>query len=215
MKVHLLPACATALAAGLTLMLAPARVLAQAPPDPDPEEALRLEELHIESVATHGHSHASGGRPELGPTILGNPTQAVVLQRVGLIYSFTSTGTFSEFATAHHPLARVSTIYGTVHLIDRSTGHPIGVLEPGMIAKVEPALPPDGSPGGYVVRLDEAVRADGLQGLMVHVNELYDIRLTEEELAAGAVSVDLAGLNVVQYNPVGRDGSATVVVIVD
>jgi hypothetical protein len=64
------------------------------------------------------------------------------------------------------------------------------------------------------------VRADGLRGLMVHVNEVYDIRFTEAELAAGLVSVDLspylnAGLNVVQYNPVGRDGTATVAVIVD
>jgi peptidoglycan hydrolase-like amidase len=64
------------------------------------------------------------------------------------------------------------------------------------------------------------VRADGLEGLNVHVNELWDIRLTEEDLAAGVVRVDLsayltAGTNVVQYNPVGRNGSATVAVIVD
>ncbi|HET8646017.1 MAG TPA: hypothetical protein VFO85_11030, partial [Vicinamibacteria bacterium] len=65
-----------------------------------------------------------------------------------------------------------------------------------------------------------AVRAQGLKGLMVHVNELWDIRLTEEELSAPVVYVDLgpyltAGLNVVQYNPIGRNGTATVTVVVD
>jgi hypothetical protein len=64
------------------------------------------------------------------------------------------------------------------------------------------------------------VRASQLKGLVVHVNDVFDIHLSEEQLAAGLVRVDLsphltAGMNVVQYNPVGRDGTATVAVIVD
>ena len=44
--------------------------------------------------------------------------------------------------------------------------------------------------------------------------------MKEEDLAAEVVRVDLtpyltAGVNVVQYNPVGRNGSASVTVIVD
>jgi len=64
------------------------------------------------------------------------------------------------------------------------------------------------------------VRATGLKGLVVHVNDLADVVLGEEDLATGLVRVDLSpylspGLNTVQYNPVGRNGSATVSVIVD
>ena len=63
------------------------------------------------------------------------------------------------------------------------------------------------------------IRATDLQGLRVHINELYDLSFDEAQLAAGALAVDISpwlvpGLNVVQYNPVGRTGSATVNVVV-
>jgi SpoIID/LytB domain protein len=59
------------------------------------------------------------------------------------------------------------------------------------------------------------VRAKDLKKLVVQINEAYDIALNEAELAAGTVTVDIspylvAGLNTIQYNPVGRDGTATV-----
>jgi hypothetical protein len=59
------------------------------------------------------------------------------------------------------------------------------------------------------------VRDATFKGLAVHINGTYDIVLGAEELADGAESVDLSpylipGLNVIQYNPVGRNGSATV-----
>jgi len=65
-----------------------------------------------------------------------------------------------------------------------------------------------------------AFTSPGLKGLVVHVNDLADVVLREEDLATGLVCVDLSpylspGLNRVQYNPVGRNGSATVSVIVD
>ena len=64
------------------------------------------------------------------------------------------------------------------------------------------------------------VRATDLKGLRVHVNGTYDISLDADALAASPVSVDLSpylvqGINTVQYNPVGRNGKATVTVVVD
>jgi hypothetical protein len=64
------------------------------------------------------------------------------------------------------------------------------------------------------------VRPTGLKGLRVHINETYDISFNEAELAAGMVSVDVspylvAGLNTIQYNPVGHDGEATVTVVIE
>lgn len=135
MKVHVLPACAGALAAGLALLWVPVPSLAQSPPE-DPEEALRLEENHIASVAEHGQSHASGARPELGDVILGNPTEAVMVLRVGLYYSFTTSGAYSEFSTLHHPFVKVSSTVGTVHVRDRATGDLIDVAHPGVVFDV-------------------------------------------------------------------------------
>jgi hypothetical protein len=63
------------------------------------------------------------------------------------------------------------------------------------------------------------IRPTDLKGLRVHLNELYDLNLDAAELTADVVRVDIspylvAGLNVIQYNPVGRVGSATVNVVV-
>lgn len=121
---------------------APPRVAA------DPPEDQQLEDSWIASIEEHGRSHASGERPELGPGLVGNPTQAVVALRVGLHYSFTATGAFSEFATLHHPAVRVGATLGTVHARDRATGHLIGVLEPGIVFEVRH----DGT--GFVVEAD-------------------------------------------------------------
>jgi len=59
----------------------------------------------------------------------------------------------------------------------------------------------------------------GLKGLRVHINELHDLSFDEAALASDLVSLDLSsylvpGLNVIQYNPVGREGGATVNVVV-
>ncbi len=63
------------------------------------------------------------------------------------------------------------------------------------------------------------IRATDLKGLRVHINELYDLSFDAAALTADVVRVDIspylvAGLNVIQYNPVGRSGSATVNVVV-
>jgi len=98
-------------------------------------EDIELEEEHIHSRMEHGESHASGMREELGPVVLGNPTQAATVIRVGLSYSYTATGAFSEFSTRHHPFAEISHTVGTVHLIDVGTGKQIIDLEPGTIVR--------------------------------------------------------------------------------
>src|SRR6266545_4547242 len=117
------------------LVLSPSPASAQST-DPPTLDDQQLEEEHIRSRIENGDSHASGMRPELGPVILGNPTQAHTLIRVGLSYSFTSTGTFSEFNTRHFPVAEISHTAGTVHLIDEATGKQITDLEPGTIVRV-------------------------------------------------------------------------------
>lgn len=98
-------------------------------------------------LTEQGPSHASGARPELGATILGNPTQGVVNMRVGLYYSFTATGAFSEFASLQHPFVRVSGTAGIVHVFDGSTGHEILPVAANTIVEVQA----DGA--GYALRL--------------------------------------------------------------
>ena len=60
----------------------------------------------------------------------------------------------------------------------------------------------------------------GMQGLTVHINDACDLRYTQERLAALVIETDVssclvAGTNVVQYNPSGTRGSATVLVIIE
>jgi hypothetical protein len=63
------------------------------------------------------------------------------------------------------------------------------------------------------------VRNATIAKLRIHVNDTYDVALNEDDLADGSAVVDLSaylrpGLNVVQYNTVGK-GQATVTVTVD
>lgn len=63
------------------------------------------------------------------------------------------------------------------------------------------------------------IRSKDLQGLRVHINDLYDLSFDAATLSDSLVEVDIsaylvAGSNVIQYNPVGRNGRATVNVVV-
>ena len=130
----------------LVLMLAGgARVFAQTPDD----------ELDawFESRAEQEPSHASGGQPELGPQLIGNPTRAVTFVRIGLRYSFTATGAFSEFQSFNHPFVRLSNTVESVHVIDLSTQKQVAVMEPGMVFEVRY----DDAASGYVVTGPEGV----------------------------------------------------------
>ena len=61
---------------------------------------------------------------------------------------------------------------------------------------------------------------DRSKGLRVHINELYDLSFDAAELAAPMSSASISrsfsspALNVIQYNPVGSYGCATVSVVV-
>src|SRR5687768_17229760 len=99
------------LIAPFVFLLLSAPLEAQTPAEPEAPtiEELELEEEHIRNRAEHGESHASGARPELGPVLDGNPTQAATILRVGLSYhSFNAAGTLLEFTTRHHPHAEIS-----------------------------------------------------------------------------------------------------------
>jgi SpoIID/LytB domain protein len=129
------PTLAVALAATLgvaTVLRGQAPVPQDPPPQPQ-SEVEQLEEEYIRTKAEHGQSHASGGRPELGPVVLGNPTTAVKVLRVGLHYMV---GT-NEFSTLHHPFVELGNTDGDVKVIDKSDGKEITVLTPGSRIRVE------------------------------------------------------------------------------
>lgn len=63
------------------------------------------------------------------------------------------------------------------------------------------------------------VRNAEMRRMVVHINDTYDVALSEEDLADGEAVVDLsgylqAGLNTVHYSPVGP-GTATVNVVLE
>ncbi|HEV8591158.1 MAG TPA: SpoIID/LytB domain-containing protein [Pyrinomonadaceae bacterium] len=92
-----------------------------------------LEDEFIRLKAENGDSHASGNRDDLGPVILGNPTQAVVAVRVGIYANtFNSTGGIAtEFSSLNHQFVQVSNTEGYAHVIDRASGLEIALMEPG------------------------------------------------------------------------------------
>ena len=101
-----------------------------------PADDQMLEEEYIRSKAANGESHASGAREDLGPVILGNPTEAATAIRVGLHYSFTATGAFSEFFSLNHPFVRISDTAGEVEVIDVATGQQVSIMDPGEVFEV-------------------------------------------------------------------------------
>lgn len=119
-----------------------ARPLAAQEPAPQSQPQAEAEDLHeefIRSRGAQGESHASGGRPDLGPVVLGNPTQAVTALRVGLhTTAFSPTGTvLTEFSSLHHPSVELTNTDGDVKVVDRATGKQIAVMAPGMLVRVE------------------------------------------------------------------------------
>ena len=123
---------------------------APGPPAGQPEQE-QVEEEFMRFRAEVGQSHASGARPELGPLVLGNPTQTVVALRVGLnATTFTSTGAVAtEFASLHHAFVELTNTDGDVKVIDRSTGKEITGMSAGSLLRVEH----DGA--GFLVTQDD------------------------------------------------------------
>lgn len=104
--------------------------------DVSEKEAAILEEEFIRSRAEKGESHASGNREDLGPVIMGNPAQAVFNLRVGIHYSYTTTGTYSEFASLNHPSVQIGHTAGTASLIDLSNSQTITTLAVGQTVTI-------------------------------------------------------------------------------
>lgn len=97
-----------------------------------------LEERFINDRAVLGDSHASGARSEFGPVIIGNPTQAYKIIRVGLSYATlnSSGGIISEFSTRHWPVAEISHTAGLVRLVDKASGASFDLDVPGTVVRV-------------------------------------------------------------------------------
>jgi peptidoglycan hydrolase-like amidase len=99
-------------------------------------EARLLEEEFIKARAELGDSHASGAREDLGPVSLGTTATPGDVVRVGIHYSYTTTGTYSEFSTLNHPSVRIAHTEGLVNIVDRSNGTVIATMQVGQIYEV-------------------------------------------------------------------------------
>lgn len=97
-----------------------------------------IEERFISVKNELGESHASGAREDLGPVVLGNPSESVITVRVG-IYANTFNGTggiATEFSTLHHQTVQISNTIGAVGILDRSTGSVLATMQTGEIFTV-------------------------------------------------------------------------------
>lgn len=100
------------------------------------KEARVLEDEFIRSRSKTGESHASGAREDLGPVTLGNPVQSVFNIRVGIYYSYTTAGAYSEFASLNHPSVQIGHTTGTASLIDLSNGQTITTMTVGQTVTI-------------------------------------------------------------------------------
>lgn len=83
-----------------------------------------------------GMSHAAGGHSEQGPYAFATPTGVVETMRIGIRYSYTSTGTLSEFANVNHPSVQVKGTLGTITVKNLYTGGTITTVPAGTVLTV-------------------------------------------------------------------------------
>lgn len=86
------------------------------------DQLTQAEAARLAHLAEHGESHATGNRPELGPHQRGNPDEAVQELRIGLRYSWTPDGDFSEFFSFEHPAVAVTATEAAFDVVDQATG---------------------------------------------------------------------------------------------
>ncbi|HWI64620.1 MAG TPA: SpoIID/LytB domain-containing protein [Symbiobacteriaceae bacterium] len=84
----------------------------------------------------NGLSHAAGGHEEMGPYAFAAPTGVVSTMRIGIRYSYTSTGSLSEFANVNHPSVQVKGTVGTVTARDVASGSVITTVSAGTVLTV-------------------------------------------------------------------------------
>ena len=113
----------------------------------------QLEAAHIRTREEQGESHASGARPELGPVVRGNPTEAVKMLRVGL---YRTVGT-TEFSSLHHPFVELTHTAGDIKVIDRATGKAITEMAVGSLVRVE-------HDGTYYLVIQDGVYVGAFEG---------------------------------------------------
>ena len=109
----------------LTALLSLALLLASATPGVADEPVVEEILAECEEIFDGGcPSHASGGRPEFGPHLVGNPTHVVTVLRVGLrSTTFRLDGSVLVEQAAHdHTFATVTGTAGDFHVVDLSTG---------------------------------------------------------------------------------------------
>jgi SpoIID/LytB domain protein len=120
-------ALASAAALVLTVAAVPAFANEQADGDSIEKAMQAFKEEYGESHAAVGHNKLAGGDKHQ----IGNPKQTVHTIRVGLRYSFTATGAYSEFASYNHPKVQLTGTAGTFNVIDKATGNTIVVGNAG------------------------------------------------------------------------------------
>ncbi|HEX9436929.1 MAG TPA: SpoIID/LytB domain-containing protein [Candidatus Limnocylindria bacterium] len=98
------------------------------------------DEIGCEQVFEEGcPSHASGGRPELGPVMAGNPTDVVTVLRVGLrttTFNPTTGAVITEQAAHDHADVRATGTVDDFHVIDLSTGRQVIAATAGQEVRV-------------------------------------------------------------------------------
>src|SRR5438552_1461788 len=104
------------------------------PSNVDDETVVACEQILVEACP----SHASGSRPELGPQLVGNPTDVVTVLRVGLRATTfnVSGGVATEQAGQDHADVRVTGTVGDFHVIDLATGKQIAAPAAGQEVRV-------------------------------------------------------------------------------
>ena len=107
------------------------------PSNVDDETVVACEQILVEACP----SHASGGRPELGPQLVGNPTDVVTVLRVGLRATTfnVSGGVATEQAGQDHADVRVTGTVGDFHVIDLATLKQIAAPAAGQEVRVASA----------------------------------------------------------------------------
>lgn len=131
----------------LALTLALSTPIAAEPPD---EVEVACEEIFAEGCP----SHASGGKPELGPHMSGNPTDVVTVLRVGLrttTFNPLTGAVVTEQAGHDHADVRATGTVDDFHVIDLSTGRQVVAAAAGQEARVRFVA------GTYEISLDGTV----------------------------------------------------------
>ncbi|HLO04480.1 MAG TPA: SpoIID/LytB domain-containing protein [Symbiobacteriaceae bacterium] len=106
--------------------------------DPDQNDKA-IEEGWQAFLDENGKSHAAGAEAEDGFDEWSkhqNVPYAITQLKVGIRYSYTSTGSYSEFASYNHPQVKLTSTLDAFQVIDKATGAVILTAEPTQVVSV-------------------------------------------------------------------------------